>query len=61
MHLGALELLVVFLVLSILLFQPELLASSIIRPLLRVRWLVAGLMIVFVIVAILAVRYGYRK
>jgi hypothetical protein len=60
-HFGTLELLVVFLVLSILLFQPDLLASSISRPLPRARWLVAGLVIVFVIAAILAVRHVYHR
>jgi hypothetical protein len=60
-HLGTLELLVVFLVLSLLLFAPELLESSIKQPLARFRWIITGLVIVLLLAALLGVRHVYHR
>ena len=61
MHLGTLELLVVFLVLSLLLFTPEFLELSLKRPVARFRWIVTGLVIVLVLAVLLSVRHVFHR
>ena len=57
MHLGTLELLVVFLVLSLLLFARESLESTIKQPLAIGLWIVGALVILFVLAVVLGVRH----